>query len=83
MKELPAGYRTIFVLHEVKGYEHHESARLLHCSVGNSKSQLHKAKTRMRELLGLEEAYAARAARSRAMEAAPDRMNWEPAGEAA
>ncbi len=52
MKELPAGYRTIFVLHEVKGYEHHEIANLLHCSVGNSKSQLHKAKTRMRELLG-------------------------------
>ncbi len=53
MKELPTGYRTIFVLHEVKGYEHHEIANLLRCSVGNSKSQLHKAKTRMRELLGL------------------------------
>lgn len=52
MKELPAGYRTIFLLHEVKGYEHHEIARLLRCSVGNSKSQLHKAKSRMRELLG-------------------------------
>lgn len=52
MKELPAGYRTIFLLHEVKGYEHHEIARLLRCSVGNSKSQLHKAKMRMRELLG-------------------------------
>lgn len=52
MKELPAGYRTIFLLHEVKGYEHHEIARLLRCSVGNSKSQLHKAKARMRELLG-------------------------------
>jgi RNA polymerase sigma-70 factor (ECF subfamily) len=52
MKELPAGYRTIFLLHEVKGYEHHEIARLLCCSVGNSKSQLHKAKMRMRELLG-------------------------------
>jgi RNA polymerase sigma-70 factor, ECF subfamily len=83
MKELPAGYRTIFVLHEVKGYEHHEIARLLHCSVGNSKSQLHKAKTRMRELLGLEEAYAARAAKSRAMEGASSGMSWEPAGEAA
>ena len=59
MKELPAGYRTIFVLHEVKGYEHHEIARLLKCSVGNSKSQLHKAKTRMRELLGLAQPTAA------------------------
>ena len=51
MKELPMGYRTIFLLHEVQGYEHHEIARLLRCSVGNSKSQLHKAKARMRELL--------------------------------
>jgi RNA polymerase sigma-70 factor, ECF subfamily len=54
MKELPAGYRRIFVLHEVEGYEHNEIARRLRCSVGTSKSQLHKAKARMRELLGLE-----------------------------
>jgi RNA polymerase sigma-70 factor (ECF subfamily) len=53
MKDLPNGYRTIFVLHEIEGYEHHEIARLLRCSVGNSKSQLHKAKVRMRELLRL------------------------------
>jgi len=56
MRELPAGYRTIFLLHEVKGYEHREIARLLRCSVGNSKSQLHKAKARMRELLGQQKA---------------------------
>ena len=49
--ELPAGYRTIFLLHEVEGYEHREIAELLKCSVGNSKSQLHKAKLRIRELL--------------------------------
>jgi RNA polymerase sigma-70 factor (ECF subfamily) len=52
IKELPAGYRTIFLLHEVEGYEHQEIAELLDCSVGNSKSQLHKAKLRIRELLG-------------------------------
>ena len=52
LRELPVGYRTIFLLHEVEGYEHHEIARLLRCSVGNSKSQLHKAKAKMRELLG-------------------------------
>lgn len=52
IKELPVGYRTIFLLHEVEGYEHQEIAQLLHCSVGNSKSQLHKAKLRIRELLG-------------------------------
>jgi RNA polymerase sigma-70 factor, ECF subfamily len=52
IKELPVGYRTIFLLHEVEGYEHQEIAELLDCSVGNSKSQLHKAKLRIRELLG-------------------------------
>jgi RNA polymerase sigma-70 factor (ECF subfamily) len=52
--ELPDGYRTIFLLHEVEGYEHQEIAELLDCSVGNSKSQLHKAKLRIRELLGQE-----------------------------
>jgi len=50
--ELPEGYRTIFLLHEVEGYEHQEIAELLNCSVGNSKSQLHKAKLRIREILG-------------------------------
>lgn len=49
--ELPHGYRMIFLLHEVRGYEHQEIARRLHCSIGNSKSQLHKAKLRLRELL--------------------------------
>src|SRR6266478_480781 len=52
IKDLPDGYRTIFLLHEVEGYEHQEIAELLDCSVGNSKSQLHKAKLRIRELLG-------------------------------
>jgi len=51
IKDLPAGYRRIFLLHEVEGYEHQEIARLLDCSVGNSKSQLHKAKLRIREFL--------------------------------
>jgi RNA polymerase sigma-70 factor, ECF subfamily len=50
--ELSEGYRTIFLMHEVEGYEHQEIAELLHCSVGNSKSQLHKAKLRIREILG-------------------------------
>ncbi len=51
IRELPAGYRTIFLLHEVEGYEHQEIARLLECSVGNSKSQLHKAKQRIKQFL--------------------------------
>ena len=51
IKDLPHGYRTIFLLHEVEGYEHQEIAEILSCSVGNSKSQLYKAKMRFRELL--------------------------------
>jgi RNA polymerase sigma-70 factor (ECF subfamily) len=48
---LPEGCRTIFALHEIEGYQHHEIARLLRCSIGNSKSQLHKAKLKMRDFL--------------------------------
>ena len=51
IKELPRGYRTIFLLHEVEGYEHREIAKMLGCSVGNSKSQLHQARLRIRERL--------------------------------
>jgi RNA polymerase sigma-70 factor (ECF subfamily) len=51
MQELPEGCRQIFTLHEVEGYQHHEIAEMLDCSVGNSKSQLHKAKMKMRDLL--------------------------------
>jgi len=36
IKELPEGYRKIFILHEVEGYQHHEIAAMLRCSVGNS-----------------------------------------------
>ncbi len=49
--ELPEGCRTIFALHEVEGYQHHEIAQLLSCSIGTSKSQLHKAKHKMRDSL--------------------------------
>jgi RNA polymerase sigma-70 factor, ECF subfamily len=49
--ELPPGYRTVFVLHDVEGFEHAEVADLLGISVGTSKSQLHKARLRLRELL--------------------------------
>ncbi len=48
---LPAGYKQTFMLHDVHGYEHNEIATLLGCSIGNSKSQLHKARGRLRRLL--------------------------------
>ena len=49
--QLPAGYRTIFVLHDIHGYQHNEIAEILGRSAGDSKSQLHKARTRLRKLL--------------------------------
>ena len=49
--DLPAGYRLIFVLHDIEGYEHNEIASMLDCSIGNSKSQLHKARLKLRDAL--------------------------------
>jgi RNA polymerase sigma-70 factor (ECF subfamily) len=48
---LPYGYKAAFILHDVHGYQHKEIAVFLGCSVGNSKSQLHKARMRLRTLL--------------------------------
>ena len=49
--QLAPGYRQILVLHDVQGYKHHEIAAILDVSVGNSKSQLHKARAKLRKLL--------------------------------
>ncbi len=49
--QLPPGYRTVFVLHDVEGYEHEEIAKMMGFSVGTSKSQLHKARLKLRNLL--------------------------------
>ncbi len=49
--QLPNGYRNVFVLHDVEGFEHEEVARLMGISVGTSKSQLHKARLKLRGLL--------------------------------
>jgi len=51
IEQLPAGYKSVFVLHDMQGYEHNEIAGIMGCSIGNSKSQLHKARMRLRELL--------------------------------
>jgi RNA polymerase sigma-70 factor, ECF subfamily len=51
ISRLPPGYRTVFVLHDIEGYEHNEIAQFMNCSVGNSKSQLHKARMKLREWL--------------------------------
>jgi len=49
--QLPEGYKEMFILHDVQGYEHKEIAAILGCSIGNSKSQLFKARLRLRDLL--------------------------------
>lgn len=51
ISELPPGYKSVFVLHDVEGYEHEEVARILNISIGTSKSQLHKARLKLRGLL--------------------------------
>lgn len=52
LAQLPAGYRAILVLHDVEGLSHEECSAILDCRVGTCKSQLHKARAKMRELLG-------------------------------
>ena len=51
IEQLPTGYKNVFILHDIEGFEHEEVARILGCSVGTSKSQLHKARLKLRKLL--------------------------------
>lgn len=48
IEDLPPGYRLMVVLHDIHGYEHHEIAEIFGCTTGNTKSQLHKARLRLR-----------------------------------
>ena len=57
IQQLPAGCRRLFLMHVVLGYRHQEIAKLVGCSVGSSKSQVHKARKRLQGLLrGFEQA---------------------------
>jgi RNA polymerase sigma-70 factor (ECF subfamily) len=78
IESLADGYRIIFVLHDIEGYEHGEIAEMLGCSIGNSKSQLHKARLNLRQILRVTRAEKARV---NAMQAArpPMRMGVEMA----
>ena len=49
--QLPTGYRMVFILHDLEGFDHFEIGKMLGCAVGTSKSQLHKARQRLRQLL--------------------------------
>jgi RNA polymerase sigma-70 factor, ECF subfamily len=60
IESLPEGYKRMFLLHDLHGYEHNEIAEILACSVGNSKSQVHKARKRLREVLRKVDRHSAR-----------------------
>jgi RNA polymerase sigma-70 factor (ECF subfamily) len=51
LSQLPPGYRTVFMLHDVEGHDHEEIGRILGIAVGTSKSQLHKARMKLRGIL--------------------------------
>ncbi len=51
LNQLPPGYKSVFVLHDVEGHEHEEIAKMLGVAVGTSKSQLHKARMKLRRIL--------------------------------
>lgn len=52
LAKLPPGSRSVFMKYDVEGYNHEEIAVIFGCSTGNSKSQLHKARRKLRKLLG-------------------------------
>jgi RNA polymerase sigma-70 factor (ECF subfamily) len=76
--QLSPGYRTTFLLHDMHGYEHYEIAHLRNCSVGNSKSQLHKARRRLRAVLS-DKRSQARSSTKWKTSLAPLRANNQPA----
>ena len=51
IEQLSPGYRAVFILHDLEGYEHNQISKMLGCAVGTSKSQLHKARMKLRRLL--------------------------------
>ncbi len=57
IKSLPKKLKSVFLLHDVQGFKHREIARILGCSVGTSKSQLFKARMRLREYLKSRQAF--------------------------
>ncbi len=51
IEDLPPGYRLMLILHDIHGYEHQEIAEIFGCTTGNTKSQLHKARLRLRAVI--------------------------------
>ncbi len=63
IEQLPAGYKLSLVLHDVQGYLHTEIAEIMGCTTGTTKSQLHKARLRVREILQKDDRVPGRASR--------------------
>jgi RNA polymerase sigma-70 factor, ECF subfamily len=77
INELAPGYKAMFILHDIQGYDHSEIAEIFGCSVGNSKSQVHKARIRLRGLLQNALGYRTRRhPKSTAGSHAMDRLNY-------
>ena len=53
IKELPDGYRTVFTLYQLEGYDHKEISNILQISEATSKSQFSRAKKKLREVLAI------------------------------
>jgi RNA polymerase sigma-70 factor (ECF subfamily) len=51
LDRLPPGFRTILILHDLEGYQHVEISARLGCSISTSKTQLHRARVRIRKLM--------------------------------
>lgn len=78
IEDLSPGYRLVLILHDIEGYEHNEIAEMLGCSLGNTKSQLHKARMRLRTMLLRKEARAEhppKSKRSRTMPLRPPQVS--------
>lgn len=60
--DLPPGYREVFLLHDVEGHDHEEIGKILGVATGTSKSQLHKARMKLRRLLKEQKSVIAHAA---------------------
>jgi RNA polymerase sigma-70 factor, ECF subfamily len=82
LARLPIGYRTVVVLHDIEGLEHEEIASVLGCHVGTSKSQLHKARARLRAILA-EEGITAAALYGQEQQPAPEAATSGSTGGAA
>jgi RNA polymerase sigma-70 factor (ECF subfamily) len=51
MDQLTPSHKLVVELHDIQGYKHREIARIMDCSIGNSKAQLHRARRKLRQLL--------------------------------